>query len=328
MGQLFSWVLHIGKGLAQFFNGAGTLRAQHDGAQNGSENHDRQGWPQAYRAAHLDEQADLDQGNGNEKKKKPHGTLAGCFTGRGLDRAPRIHMCLMREIPSRAPSEVKMSSAFLKLLVLAGIAIFLILKLRSVLGTREGFEKPVLPRENPAPAVGDRRDLRVIEGGPDRDITDHVPADSPAAKALAAMKAADDSFNVGEFLNGARAAYEMILMAFEAGDLEKIKPFLSQEVYESFAQVVEAREKKGLKIEAHFVGLREIRLVDAEFDPETKEGELTVRFVAELTSVVRDKSGEIVEGDPNEIKRQKDVWTFARIMGSQDPNWILVATGG
>ncbi|HHL20416.1 MAG TPA: Tim44 domain-containing protein [Aliiroseovarius sp.] len=221
-----------------------------------------------------------------------------------------------------------MSSAFLKLLVLAGIAIFLILKLRNVLGTREGFEKPVLPRETPSAAISDRRDLRVIEGGPDRDIVDHVPADSRAAKALSAMKSVDDSFNVGDFLSGARAAYEMILMAFEAGELEKIKPFLSGEVYESFAQVVEERRKKGLTIEAEFVGLREIKLVDAEFDPHTKEAELTVRFVAELTSVVRDKAGEIIEGNPNEIKRQKDIWTFARVMGSDDPNWILVATGG
>ncbi len=220
-----------------------------------------------------------------------------------------------------------MSSPFLKLLVLAGIAIFLILKLRAVLGTREGFEKPALPRDS-GPALGDRRDLRVIEGGPDRDITDHVPAESPSAKALAAMKAADEGFNVTEFLSGARAAYEMILMAFEAGDLAKIKPFLSGEVYESFAAVVEAREKKGLTIEANFVGVREIRLNEAAFDQNTKEAELTVRFVAELTSVVRDKSGEIIEGNPNEIKRQKDVWTFARTMGSDDPNWILVATGG
>ena len=220
-----------------------------------------------------------------------------------------------------------MNSPFLQLLVLAGIAIFLILKLRNVLGTREGFEKPAVPRDA-RPTTMDRRDLRVIEGGPDEDITDHVPAEGDAAKALAAMKTVDESFNVGEFLKGARAAYEMILMAFEAGDLARIKPFLGEEVYESFAAVVEAREEKGLKIEANFVGVREIRLVDAEFDPGSREADITVRFVAELTSVVRDKSGEIVEGNPNEIKRQKDVWTFSRVMGSDNPNWLLVATGG
>ncbi len=220
-----------------------------------------------------------------------------------------------------------MNSPLLQLLVLAGIAIFLILKLRSVLGTREGFEKPVIA-ERSARQVADSGHLKVIEGGPDADIVDHVPAESPAARALAQMKAVDERFTVSDFLAGARGAYEMILMAFEAGELDRIRPFLSQEVYESFAAAVEAREKQGLTVEAKFIGLRELKLVDAEFDPETREAELTVRFVGELTSVVRDKAGEIVEGNPNEVKRQKDVWTFARIMGSDDPNWQLVATGG
>ena len=116
-------------------------------------------------------------------------------------------------------------------------------------------------------------------------------------------------------------------MAFEAGDLAKIKPFLSDDVYATFATVVEDRAEKGFSINATFVGLRELKLVGAEFDNATKEGEITVRFVGELTSVIRDKSGDIVEGNPNEVKRQKDVWTFGRIMGSDNPNWQLVATG-
>ncbi|MCK0140178.1 Tim44/TimA family putative adaptor protein [Aliiroseovarius sp. F47248L] len=219
-----------------------------------------------------------------------------------------------------------MSSSLIQLLVLAGIALFLILRLRDVLGTREGFEKPVVTR-NDDRRLG-RDQLEVIEGGPDSDITDHVPEGSAAAQALAAMKGAEPSFNVSEFLGGARGAYEMILMGFEAGDLAQIKPFLADDVYETFASVIEAREKKGLSVDAKFVGLRELKLVDAEFNPDTNEGEVTVRFIGELTSVVRDKGGDIIEGNPNEVKRQKDVWTFARIMGSDNPNWQLVATGG
>lgn len=219
-----------------------------------------------------------------------------------------------------------MSSPVIQLIVLAAVAIFLILRLRDVLGTREGFEKPPVTRQPEEKSV--RRDrFEVIEGGPDADITDHVEEHSAAATALAAMKAAEPAFNVGDFLNGARSAYEMILMAFEAGDLARIKPFLSDDVYESFAEVVEARHAKGLSIDAEFVGLREMKLVDATFDPDTREGEVTVRFVGEQTSVVRDSSGEIVEGNPKEVKRQKDVWTFGRIMGSDNPNWQLVATG-
>ncbi|SMH45119.1 Tim44/TimA family putative adaptor protein [Maritimibacter sp. HL-12] len=220
-----------------------------------------------------------------------------------------------------------MSSPVIQLLVLAAIALFLILRLRDVLGTREGFEKPSVTRKAD-PREEKRGQFQVIEGGPDADIIDHVPEGSEAAKALAAMKAADPSFNVGEFLSGARGAYEMILMAFEAGDLSTIRPFLADDVYESFAAVVEERARKGLTVEADFVGLRELKLLDAEFDPTTNEGEVTVRFIGELTSVVRDKSGEIVEGNPKEVKRQKDAWTFARVMGTDNPNWLLVATGG
>ncbi|SMC56448.1 Tim44/TimA family putative adaptor protein [Primorskyibacter flagellatus] len=218
-----------------------------------------------------------------------------------------------------------MSSPILQLLVLAGIVIFLILRLRSVLGTRDGFE----PTQKTPKASSARRkpDLSVIEGGPDRDIIDHVPDGSSAAKALAKMKAAEPEFGVADFLQGARGAYEMILMGFERGDLAEIKPFLADDVYQSFAEVVESREAQGLTIEAEFVGVRELSLSDAEFHDETRLAEITVRFVGELTSVVRDRAGEIIEGSATQIKRQKDVWTFARAMGADDPNWQLVATG-
>jgi predicted lipid-binding transport protein (Tim44 family) len=219
-----------------------------------------------------------------------------------------------------------MSSSLIQLLVLAGIAIFLILKLKSVLGTREGFEKPPLPADEARPRLA-KRDLEVIEGGQDRDITDHVPDGSPAAKSLAAMKMAEPGFSVNTFLSGARGAYEMILMAYEKGDLSPVVPFLSPEVYETFQAAVDAREEQGLTVEATFVGLRELTLQEATFDRATREGQVTVRFVGELTSVIRNRVGDVVEGSPTEIKRQRDVWTFARKMGVDDPNWLLVATG-
>lgn len=219
-----------------------------------------------------------------------------------------------------------MSSSIIQLIVLAAIAIFLILRLRDVLGTREGFEKPVVTRSE-TENVNRSAKFEVIEGGPDADITDHVD-DADSIEALTQMKGVEPSFSVGDFLGGARGAYEMILMGFEAGDLASIKPFLSDEVYETFATVVEEREKAGLQIEANFVGLREMRLTGAEFDASSKEAEIEMRFIGELTSVVRDKAGEIIEGNPNEVKRQKDVWTFARVMGASNPNWQLVATGG
>jgi predicted lipid-binding transport protein (Tim44 family) len=221
-----------------------------------------------------------------------------------------------------------MSSAIIQLLVLAGIAIFLIIRLRSVLGTRDGFEKPPVPiSERAAPQRRVRPEFDVIEGGPDRDITDHVPDGSDAAKALAAMKMAEPGFNVREFLDGAKGAYEMILMAFENGDLSDVRGFLAPDVADAFQSVIDQRADQGLSVHAEFVGVREVSLVDATFDRATGDGEMSVRFVGELTSVVRNDAGEIVEGNPNEIKRQRDIWTFARRMGADDPNWHLVATG-
>lgn len=220
-----------------------------------------------------------------------------------------------------------MNLAVIQLLVLAGVAIFLILRLRSVLGTREGFEKPQAPLPGPSRSRQDsRRDFEVIEGGIDRDIADHVP-EGPVADALARMKTVESGFSVGEFLQGARGAYEMILMAFERGDLESVQPFLGEEVYESFGDVVKMRAENGVTVDASFIGVRETVLKDAAFDEADGEAEITVRFIGELTSVVRDAGGDIVEGDPNAVKRQRDVWTFARRMGTGDPNWKLVATG-
>jgi predicted lipid-binding transport protein (Tim44 family) len=166
----------------------------------------------------------------------------------------------------------------------------------------------------------------VINGGPDPDITDHFEDGSAPAKALAAMKRAEPSFNVADFLGGARGAYEMIVMGYERGDLDAIKPFLAEDIYESFVDGVAAREDQGLVIEADFIGVRELKLVNASFDDATNEAELTLRFIGELTSVVKNAEGEIIEGDSGEIKRQKDSWAFARKMGSDNPNWMLVST--
>jgi hypothetical protein len=158
-----------------------------------------------------------------------------------------------------------MNGSLIQLLVLAGIAIFLILKLRSVLGTRDGFEKPPIPLDDVRPRV--RRDFEVIEGGPDRDITDHVAEGSDSARALAEMKKAEPAFAVGPFLQGARGAYEMILMAFEKGELDRIRPFLSDDVEASFAEAIAQRERDGLTIEASFLGIKELVLHDATFTP-------------------------------------------------------------
>lgn len=220
-----------------------------------------------------------------------------------------------------------MSGSVIQLLVLGAVALFLIFKLKSALGTREGFEKPPVPAADDNSRPVQRRSFDVIDGGPDADITDHVPAGSPAAEALTSMKRAEPSFAVGEFLRGARGAYEMILDAFHKGDLDSVAPFLAPEVLESFREVVDQRAAQGLTLDAKIIGIREMALTDAVFHRDTQEGEVTVRFVSEQTSVVRNAAGEMVEGDAQAVRRQRDVWTFGRKLGANDPNWQLIATG-
>ncbi|AUH65132.1 Tim44/TimA family putative adaptor protein [Paracoccus zhejiangensis] len=218
-----------------------------------------------------------------------------------------------------------MSNSLIQLLVLAGIAIFLILRLRNVLGTRDGYEPPKVE----TPPAGSRR-FEVIEGSADQvdnDIADHAEAGSPAALALAQMKRAEPGFGVGEFLSGAKGAYEMILMAFERGDLSDVRPFLGENVAEAFQSVIDQRKSQGQTVEAQFLGTRETALAGANFDPATSEGEVSVRFVGEMIAVTRDATGAVVDGDPKAARKQRDVWTFARRMGQDDPNWQLVATG-
>ena len=216
-----------------------------------------------------------------------------------------------------------MNPALIELIILAGIAVFLFLRLRSVLGTREGFEKPRMQPKTDAP----KRDFQVIDGGEDKDITDNVYKNSKAAEALKLIKSEDENFTVNEFLSGARSAYEWILMSFEKNEIDEIRELLSEEVAEAFDAVVDQRVSQGLTIEAEFIGIREMKLVEATYSSKTKTAEISVSFVGEMTSVVKNSSGEIVEGDSKQIKRQKDTWTFSKDIKSSNPNWLLVATG-
>lgn len=213
-----------------------------------------------------------------------------------------------------------MSNSLIQIVVLAAIAVFLIVRLRNVLGTREGFEPP-------------RQPVQPIQRGPaamqstdESDVLDHAEAGSPAAAALTAMQKAEPSFVVGPFLSGARQAYEMILTAFEKGDLSEVRPFLSPAVAEAFDGVIADRKARGLTSEVQYLGTRETSLQGAEFDPQTGVGEVSVRFVGELIASHKDEQGNVVDGDPKTPRKQRDVWTFARRMGQADPNWQLVAT--
>jgi predicted lipid-binding transport protein (Tim44 family) len=156
-----------------------------------------------------------------------------------------------------------MSSAIIQLLVLAGIAVFLIIRLRSVLGTRDGFEKPPVPSRTAAAAAPRPPRVRRDRGRAGPRHHDHVPDGSEAAKALAAMKMAEPGFNVGEFLDGAKGAYEMILMAFENGDLSDVEGIPGPRSGRCLPGGDRPTRGPGPDSPCRFRGVREVSLVTA-----------------------------------------------------------------
>jgi predicted lipid-binding transport protein (Tim44 family) len=220
-----------------------------------------------------------------------------------------------------------MSSQMIELIILFAIAAFVLFRLKSVIGTRSGYEAPpdYLNHDSAAQAAHPDPAAEIEDDADDAGLSRPIPED--AKPALAAMREAEPEFSLGVFLDGARGAYEMILMAYEAGDRDTLRDLLEADVYAAFEGIIAEREATGLTVDARFIGVRDLRLEGAGFDPATDEGELTLRFVSELVTAVHDAEGRVVEGDPNEVRRQTDVWTFARRMGVRDPNWRLSATG-
>jgi predicted lipid-binding transport protein (Tim44 family) len=225
-------------------------------------------------------------------------------------------------------------------IIFLALAVFIFLRLRSVLGQRTGSERP--PYDRAAPNVVQRTQDNntvpmpgaVIDQAPLAPSADVAPADrwkgiaepgTPLAAGLDAIAAHDSSFDPRHFISGARGAYEMIVLAFANGDRRALKDLLSSEVYESFEAVIKDREKHEQKTETRFVSIDKAELVGAE--ARDRAAQLTVRFVSQMISVTRDRTGAIVDGNPDKVADITDVWTFARDTSSRDPNWKLVGTG-
>lgn len=216
--------------------------------------------------------------------------------------------------------------------VLAAVAAFLLFRLRSILGERTGFEDPEKFVRRPGgsdgvvtpfPGAGGAHD----PNQPDSDILAYADAGTPMAAGFTAIKQLEPMFSVREFVQGARGAYEMLLSAFEAGDKETLKPYLSPDVFTAFSEAIDERRRRGLVVEMQFVGLETAQPIDVTINESTSVAEISVRYEAEVISVTRNAEGEIVEGDEATARRVSDVWTYSRNLGSQDPNWILTATG-
>ena len=224
-----------------------------------------------------------------------------------------------------------MPTGVIELIILAAIALFLLFRLRSVLGTKTGLEEQQHHRRAPTPEPAERPAPAPApvaeEGGVDADSAEAAEGDDRIADVLSQMRRAEPGFSPTSFLQGARGAFEMILMAFEQGDVDTLRRFLAPDVFEGFESAIAERKAAGYTVDARFIGVREAHITDARFAPETQEAEIAVRFKGELITVVRDSEHRVVEGDPNEIRREVDTWTFARRMGASDPNWLLAATG-
>ncbi len=239
-------------------------------------------------------------------------------------------------------------SEFLDLptLIIIGAAIFILIRLRSVLGTRTGNERkpsdrirsqsdapkddavedkivPLRPNQGDAPVApnmdGERR-ARKLEA----EIEQMAGTDEDLALGLAAIAEADANFTPKSFLEGAKSAYEMIVTAFAQGDRRTLKNLLDKEVYDGFDAAISEREAQGYEVDFTFVGLPKIEISEASLDK--RIANVSLRFKAEIVSATNDAQGNLVEGDAEKVMIISDEWTFARSTKSRDPNWKLVAT--
>jgi predicted lipid-binding transport protein (Tim44 family) len=238
-----------------------------------------------------------------------------------------------------------MSEAFdIYTLLFLVLAVVIFIRLRSVLGRRTGSERPPYdPYTRPdakqagAPegsvvALPRGRSGQAPAGEPagpsPEDIEErlgrHAPADSPLGKSLTALMQADPSFDPGQFLDGAKGAYEMVVAAFAEGDEDTLKQLLGPDVLDGFERAIAEREERGEILQSTLVGIDKADIIEAEI--KAKQAMVTVKFVSELISVTRDSDGDVVEGDPKKVREVTDIWTFMRELASRNPNWKLVAT--
>ncbi len=228
-------------------------------------------------------------------------------------------------------------------------AVLIFLKLRSVLGRRTGDEPArferyrsdraaaeaqaaaktdgkvvTLPRRDREGAVADAGATREPDADRAQRMTQFAGGNSDIARGLIAIAQADRKFEPVEFVRGAKAAYETIVMGFAEGNRDLLKDLLSTEVYEGFAEAIEQRAKRHETLEQSFVGIKAADMIEAEL--RGTAANITMSFVSELISATRNGAQEIISGDAKRIKEVTDVWTFSRNVNAATPNWRLVAT--
>ena len=213
---------------------------------------------------------------------------------------------------------------YFDIILFAMVAGFLVLRLRSVLGRRTGNERrrDLFPRRA-APAADNVTTL--VE--PDKRVTrpaGDVPAADAVAEGLNRIRRADSSFDPAQFIEGARAAFEMIVAAFARGDKAELRPLLSDEVFQRFAMAIDERVDAKETLETQIEKLDKVDIVEAGLAGRTAQ--VTVKLVSNQINVTRAMDGSIVDGAPGQPVEKTDYWTFTRDTRSTDPNWVLVAT--
>ena len=224
------------------------------------------------------------------------------------------------------------------------VAVLLIARLVSVLGRKTGNERPIktfrqASDDRAASAAGGTDNVIPLSRASGDSRADASAPDAPAAEErikgaapigsllegeLLAIARKDASFDPKAFMSGAKTAYEMIVLAYAQGDRKQLKTLTAREVFDGFARVISEREGRGEVNETNFIGIHKADLIDAELKDGI--GRVTVKFVSQMITVVRNKAGTVVDGDPNLVREVTDIWTFAREVDSRDPNWKLVAT--
>ena len=233
--------------------------------------------------------------------------------------------------------------AFIDIIILAAVAAFFILKLRKVLGKRTGHEEPPPGRDSFGVGPEEAGDDKVVpmrrRGGSGEelaadDVAEHLAsvgdeaagddASVPLKAALTQIKLADGSFDEAGFLEGAKAAFEMVVTAFAQGDSDTLRPLLADDVYDNFTNAIKDRDRRKETLETTLVGINEAEIIEAALRQKTAF--VTIKFVTEQVNVLRDKDGEPIDEEGSHVTKITDIWTFARNTRSRDPNWTLVET--
>lgn len=229
----------------------------------------------------------------------------------------------------------------LRILIFAAIAAFLVLRLRSILGRRTGEEQRRTPFTGPGsspdrPAEHEGADVRHgdnVVSLPDRtrreDADEAVEATAAdrhqsLAAGLTQIRIADPSFDAGQFAQGARRAFAMIVEAYAKGDTGTLRPLLSDDLYDEFSKAIRERLNDGETLETQIIHMKSADMLEAGMEGRTAT--VTIKFVTDQTNTVRNRDGDMVDGHADEPTEVVDIWTFARNTRANDPNWMLVET--